>query len=172
MRKKICYKGTETVKGTNIKGRLLNIIFTSKEKDYKWTPEWNDVLELFDEASETELSNFPESTFVEKFADIAEKVFKRCTMIKTANTFYGTIEGYSGGKLEIEVYDPYTIRTKNGKKKPTDKKNTVYREVSPAFRVTQTFLENWIGKDYVEFMSINGKIVKLREWKKEWEYPR
>jgi len=173
MRKKIFWDGIEMVTGSGIKGKLLNLIFKDEEgKSYRWTPRWENVLELFKNSCEVEIDNFLTSEYIPRFVEVAREVFEKCSTVTEAIVIYGTINRVlEGRRLEIEKYEPYVLNEGDEPAKSLKWHKSIIC-LPAVFPITHGFLRKWAAKDWTEILIINGEVCALRKCRSEkWEHP-
>ena len=89
-----------------------------------------------------ELFNKPESLFLNKFATTVQSVVEGAQRIKSAYKVKGDLVEYEDGKLIIQV----GVGARE--------------ELTPAFDVTVSFLDTWLGRN-VEALVVNNMVIRL-----------
>jgi hypothetical protein len=118
---------------------------------FEWVPLWSQVRELFDRAANTEVVNKPDSAWLGDFAETANDVFNKVESLGDARMLEGTFDSVQGGKLAIS----HAVCDERGNFEDVETE-----EVPPAFRLTQEFLDDWLG-NHVRALVINGYAVSL-----------
>lgn len=132
-------------------GALMLVTFLDDDGNmYQWAPKWADVEQVFLKQINIERYNKPDSEWLNKFADTAQKVVEGAQRVESAHKTSGSFKSYHKQKLIIGDHT-YT----------------------PGFEVTLQFLDNLLGLN-VEAFLVNDLVIRLRSYGADGilEYPK
>jgi hypothetical protein len=136
-------------------GALMLVTFLDDDGNmYQWAPKWADVEQVFLKQINIERFNKPESEWLNKFAQTAQKVVEGAQRIESAYKVSGWFKRCDEQKLILAT-------------------NKVEYKLTPGFEVSLDFLDNWLG-NYVEAFVINDIVIRFRHYDEGFvskEYP-
>ncbi len=84
--------------------RLFVEFQSDKDVDYEWTPKWEDVCELIENAVEVERQNKPGSEYLEKFAEVCQKILTKYAPAKEVWRIKGELTSFWVSSEESKTY--------------------------------------------------------------------